>query len=348
MQTAWAMSLGHSVRDRQRRSSALSEIPVRQIRLTCQASRAFAFPSAGTLEPYYILRGMIGAALTARSRELGLALFKPDSLRDLGGDARSEAPGTPWRLRLSHLYAREIACRFDFEIDLFGEEPCDRAAELVDAVRLAGSGEPYHDWRSGGLRRWGLQIPSFDGRQSETVAFEVVNVRAPAPVQLGSLCNERTARWRKARSALLVFRTLTILREKSEGMGSGTPLAVTGELNAAALIGNALRRLAVLDFATRRDPIERRWPDLRATVAEKERVLAAVAAEFPLRCADAVTVPLQWSIGRQRSLRGLIGSARFEGTAFEPWCLGFTACELLGVGESTSYGAGQVTWVPLG
>lgn len=339
--TAWGDSEPHA-------DLLLRDVPVRRVTLTCQAERPFALPAAGTLEPYYILRGLIGAAITARSRELGRELFKLEPLRDLGGREQSETPGTPWRLRLSHLYAREVPCRFNLEIDIIGEEPCDLADELIAAVRLAGSGEPYRDWRTGCRRRWGLQIPSCEGRPSGIVVFAVVDAKTSAPARLGDACDALAGHWRNARGALLVLRTLVILREREQGRARGTPLAVTGELNAATLIGNVLRRLTVLDFTTRRNPAERRWSDLRAALAEKERVLAAVAAEFPLYCDDAITVPLEWRIGRQRCMRGLIGSARFSGSALEPWCLGFAACELLGIGESTSYGAGQVAWVPAG
>jgi hypothetical protein len=338
------LSTGTATRPR----AAVLGVPIRTVRLACEADRPFAFPAAGTLEPYYILRGLIGAALTAKSRELERALFKPAPLRDLGGADHSELPGTPWRLRLSHLYARDIPRRFEFNIDIFGEEPCDLASELVAAVRLAGSGAPYRDWRTGTRRRWGLQLPSVGGRLPETVPFEVVDVDTGAAVRLADICEQTASRWQAARGATLVFRTLTVLKEKVGGMSNGVSLAVTGDVDAAALVGNVLRRLAVLDFATRRNPAERRWSQLRAALAEKDRVLTAVAAEFPLRCTDAITVPLEWGIGRQRRLRGLIGSTCFEGTAFEPWCVGFTASELLGVGESTSYGAGQVKWVPLG
>jgi hypothetical protein len=317
------------------------DTPVRRLRLTCAAARPFAFPAAGTLEPYYILRGLIGGALTARSRELERALFKPEPLRDLGGSEHSEIPGTPWRLRLSHLYGREIDRRFDIVVDLLGEEPCERFAELIDAVRLAGSGAAHRDWRSGGRRRWGLQIPA-----SQTpVTFTVVDAEVRAPERVRDRCEAAAAHWREAREALLVFRTLTILRERVDG-GRGAPLAMTGEVDATALARNALRRLAVIDAATRRHPAERTRSRLRAMLAEQGRVIAALAAEFPLRCTDAVTVPIEWSIGRQRTMRGLIGSARLNGS-LEPWCAGLTACELLGVGESTAYGAGQVACVPL-
>lgn len=322
------------------------DTPVRRLRIICEAPHAFAFPALGTLEPYYVLRGLIGGALTAHSRELERALFKPAPLRDLGGTDHSEAPGTPWRLRLSHLYGREIRRRFEIVIDLLGEEPCDRMAELLDAVRLAGSGQPHRDWRNGMQRRWGMRIAAADTGPATTLTFAVVNVDADSPRPLRARCDAAVDPWREAREALLVFRTLTILRERL-GSGRGTPLAATGHIDAAALVRNTLRRLAVLDVATRRDPAARRWNLLRAVVADQERVLAALAAQFPLRCLDAITLPLEWRIGRQRTLRGLIGSTRLGGATLEPWLAGLTVCEVLGVGESTSYGAGQVSCLPV-
>lgn len=327
--------------------AGLLDVPIRRVTVSCEAARPFAFPSAGTLEPYYVLRGLIGGAITARSRELGQALFKPEPLRDLGGDDHSEEPGAPWRLRLSHLYGRDIIRRFDLVVDLIGEEPCHLVAELVAAVRLAGSGAPYRDWRTGRLRHWGIEIPSGGNTPPARVGFEVVAADTPAAMRLGDVVDKSASHWKRARGAMLVFRTLTILTSRMEGMRKGVPLAFTGEVDALSLIRNALRRLAVLDFATRRNPAERRWCDLRAALAQKERAMSAAAAEFPLQCRDAVTVPLELAIRGNRSLRGLVGSANFTAPRLEPWQLGFAACEILGVGESTSYGAGQVAWLPV-
>lgn len=326
-----------------------ARIPIRTVRISCEANRSFAFPAEATLEPYYALRGLIGAAITTRSRELERCLFKLQPLRDLGSSECSESPGTPWRLRLSHLYAREIPRRFDLVIDLFGEEPCDLAPELIDAVRLAGSGRLYRDWKTGRQRRWGLNVGDRgrDGNRKGLLTFDVLAANASNSRCIGDHLAAVAEAWRGARAATLVFRTLTILTSRIEGVRKGVPLAMTGDIDAVALIDNTLRRLALIDIATRRDPAERRRTHLRAVIAEKDRTLLAAAAEFPLRCVDAITIPVECPIAGGRRLRGLMGSATFDTDGALPWLPGFAACEMLGIGESAAYGAGQVSWLPI-
>lgn len=326
-------------------AGAPATIPIRTLRIHCEAERPVAFSARGTLEPYGVMRGLIGAAITASSRELERALFKLPPLRESGSVDESEAPGTPWRLRLSHLYAREVKARFEIVIDLFGEEPCDLAGELIAAVRLAGSGGSYRDWRTGRQRRWGIDLAARGARKESAVPFDVIDIDMTPARCLADLVGDMSGLWRYATEAHLVFRTLTVLTVHRGDRVKGHPLGVTGDIDAPSLIGNALRRLVLLEVATRRDHAERKRCHLREVLAQKDRVLAAVAAAFPLNCLDAVTVPLECDVPG-RKMRGLIGSARMTTADFEPWLAGVAACELLGVGEGTAYGAGQVAWAP--
>jgi hypothetical protein len=320
------------------------EIPMRQLTLWCEAPGPFSLPLGETLGPYYAWRGLIGAAITETSTDLTRSLFKLEPMRDPESASTCEAPTVPWRMRLAHLYAREIPARFALIIDIFGEEPCNRAEEMVEVVRMAGSGASYTDWRTRRQTKWGLNVRDEDGRPVGKVCYEVAGADLGSPRSFNELCGEQQSRWQRERVAVCTFRTLTVMTERPGRAARGVPLAVTGDIDAAGLIGNALRRLIVLDHATRRERSS--IVELEAALAEAKTYVTALRAEAPMICSDVVTVPLQRRSPQRPRLSGLIGSARFAGGPLAAWCAGFLACEWLGIGESTAYGAGQVSFLP--
>lgn len=85
----------------------------------------------------------------------------------------------------------------------------------------------------------------------------------------------RAAAWPAAADALLSMRTLTVLRDRSDTAERGSVITITGELNRAALRGNALHRLAVLEVATRLDAAERSADRLALAHVAKNRYIAA-------------------------------------------------------------------------
>lgn len=118
--------------------------PMRCLIFACDADRRFELPLGETLGSYYAWRGLIGAVLTAADGDTASLLFKPGAV-----SRGTETPTVRWGLRLNDLYARSITRRFTLVIDLFGELPCARANVFVEAVRCAGSGQPFTDLRTG-------------------------------------------------------------------------------------------------------------------------------------------------------------------------------------------------------
>ena len=315
---------------------------MRRVRFACRADRPFALPLGDTLGPWYAFRGLIGAAITAMSTDFASTLFKPAPV-----EGSRERPTTPWRLKLANLFAREVTDLFSFSVDLLGEEPCALAAEFAEAVRLAGSGTAFEDWRGGNLNRFGIDVRDEDGTFLDKVGYKVIAQDLGEPIRLCDLAKAAASRWRGATGAMLVLRTLTVLSERVEGLGKGQALRTTGDISAATMVGNVLRRLCVLDIATRRDPMGRSPEALSDAVEARDAAMAALVGRFPLVCADAVTHEVEREARQAPRLRGLIGSAVFSGERLGPWVPGFVACEVLGVGESTVYGAGQVVWLPI-
>lgn len=314
--------------------------PMRRLVIHCEADRPFAMPLGETLGPYFAWRGLLGAALTDASSEVARTLFKPYPVGE-----RTEVPTVPWRLRLGSLYARAVERHFSLTIDVFGEEPCSRVSDIVHAVRMAGSGRRFRDWRSDRENVFGLDIRDEQGRHTDKVSFTVCGVDFGPSVRLWEETKNRAEVWRHVIEAHLLIQTLSVLRERDPGQRKGAVLAVTGELDAAALCGNALRRLAVLDIATRAQREERTAARLARATAGCADFVASLAARSPLECADAVTIPVERRSAQRPRLGGLMGSARFTGEV-ATWLPAFVACEWLGIGESTAYGAGQVRWLP--
>lgn len=332
-------------------------LPVRRISFLCEPEMPFAFREDGTLGPWATFRGLVGGVLTDMGADVAGRLFKPGPVVRLDG-SRGESPTVPWRFRLAHLYMRDILGAFAVDVDLFGEDPCDLADVFVQAFRHAGSGESRPDWRPGhGVAhgRWGIEGLAVPSGRPARIRFRVLEARVGSVAPFGKRAARAGVGWKGVRSAMLVVRTRFIQRSKEPGNPKGLLVARTGDLDGASLVGNALRRLAVLEVATRRDPHRRTDADLADSLAWKERLVEGLASRAPLVCEDVVS----WSIdprldqGASRAARprgardapGWVGSARFTGDGIGEWAPGFAACELLGVGEDTGYGAGQVRWL---
>lgn len=323
------------------------DMPVRHLRFVCEAERRFSLPAWDSLAPYKVLRGLIGGGLTAMSADLERRLFKVRTVSADGEAKGSAGPGTPWRLRILQLHARVIDRRFAFGVDLLGADPCDLAETFVDAVRLAGSSAPCRNWKTGRGTIWGISIEDEQGELRDKVPFHVVDVAIGPRLALRQRCSPPLEAWRSARAAMLVLRTRTILSDKPDRSKRGERLKGTGNLDAAAIVGGALRRLAALHVSTCCIDARRAEAEALRLRAQAEAASGDLARHWPLDCVDLVTLPEQSARHGGPRLAGMLGSAIFAGGPMEAWLPAFGISELLGIGESTSLGAGQAMWLPV-